>query len=145
MDGCNPTKEKKKKKKKGKKVTVEVKCESFFNIFTTLDPDAENADGKEPQEKDDKKDKKKKGGDDDDEDDEEDDMETKLGDAVEVGDQIKDDLVPLALEYYLGVIEIEDADMDDDDEGDDDSDEDKPKPKKKPGKKGDPANQKECK
>ena len=37
--GSNPTLMKKKKKKKGKKVNVEVKCESFFNIFCTLDPE----------------------------------------------------------------------------------------------------------
>lgn len=34
---CNPTVQKKKKKRKGKKVTVEVKCDSFFNFFTDLD------------------------------------------------------------------------------------------------------------
>jgi len=42
-------------------------------------------------------------------------------------------LVPLALEYYLNVIETEDPDDDDDSEGDgqDDSDDDKKKKKKK--------------
>jgi len=38
---CNPTITKKKKKRGGKKVNVEVKTESFFNFFNTLDPDAE--------------------------------------------------------------------------------------------------------
>ena len=33
---------KKKKKRGGKKVNVEVKTESFFNIFNNLDPDAED-------------------------------------------------------------------------------------------------------
>lgn len=37
-DNCDPTKKKTKKKRKGKKVTVEVKCESFFNFFKDEDP-----------------------------------------------------------------------------------------------------------
>mmetsp|Transcript_4396 Transcript_4396/g.7452 ORF Transcript_4396/g.7452 Transcript_4396/m.7452 type:complete len:269 (-) Transcript_4396:333-1139(-) len=45
-DACNPTLKKQKKKKKGKKVTVEVKQDSFFNFFTTIDP---TADDKEPK------------------------------------------------------------------------------------------------
>lgn len=36
-DNCDPTMAKKKKKRKGKKVTVEVKCESFFNFFKDED------------------------------------------------------------------------------------------------------------
>ena len=51
----------------------------------------------------------------------------------DMGNDIKDDIVPLALEYFLGVIEKEEDDDDEDGDGDDDSDED-PKPKK--GKKG---------
>lgn len=39
---CNPTMTKKKKKRGGKKVNVEVKTESFFNIFNTLDPESED-------------------------------------------------------------------------------------------------------
>lgn len=50
-DACNPTITKKKKKRKGKKVTVEVKTDSFFNFFTTLDPDAEKKDGDKPKDK----------------------------------------------------------------------------------------------
>lgn len=64
-------------------------------------------------------------------------MTDKLQDELEMADQFKDDLVPLALEYYLGVIETEDQEGDDDsdvDGGDSDED-DKPKKKKK-GKKG---------
>ena len=45
---CNPALEKKKKKKKGKKVTVEVKCESFFNIFEDIDPDTEEKKPEKP-------------------------------------------------------------------------------------------------
>ena len=126
-DGCNPTVEKKKKKKKGKKVNVEVKVDSFFNIFKSLDGQAEPKEGETAG-------KEKKDGEDDDEDGD-DEMETQLQDAVEIGDQIKDDLVPLALEYYLGVIELEEADMDEDDSGDDDDD-GEDKKKKKGGKKG---------
>jgi len=40
-DACNPTIKKQKKKKKGKKVTVEVKCDSFFNFFNEIIPGQE--------------------------------------------------------------------------------------------------------
>lgn len=63
-------------------------------------------------------------------------IENRLADDLDQADQFKDDLVPLALEYYLGVIEIDaDDDGDDDDDNDDDDDADKKK-KKKGGKKG---------
>lgn len=42
---------------------------------------------------------------------------------------IKDDIIPLALEYYLGVVE-QPEEEDDDESGDDDSDDEKAKPKK---------------
>jgi len=60
-DNCNPTITKKKKKKKGKKVTVEVKADSFFNFFAELDPEAE------PKEDNKKPEKEDKGGEDEDE------------------------------------------------------------------------------
>jgi hypothetical protein len=86
----------------------------------------------------DEKPKKEKEGDDED-DMEGDDMTDKLQDELDVADQFKDDLVPLALEYYLGVIDIDDQDDGEGSEGEgDDSDEDdkpKPKSKKKGGKK----------
>lgn len=63
----------------------------------------------------------------------EDEMTDKLQEELELADQFKDDLVPLALEYYLGVIETEDQEDDDDSEGDGSDDD---KPKKKKGKKG---------
>ena len=123
--GSDPTKEKKKKKVKvgGKKKTVtkEVKCDSFFNFFETVELDE----------------KDKKGKKDDDSENEEDDVGEQMDEDFEFGNEFKDDLIPLALEYYLGVIEQESDDEDDsegDGEGDgDDSDE---KPKKKKGKKG---------
>lgn len=123
-DACNPTIKKTKKKRKGKKVTVEVKADSFFNLFNDIDPDTQE------------KKEKKEGGDEDEEGDEdEDEVTQKLQDELDVADQFKDDLVPLALEYYLGVIEIEDPEDDDDGSGGDDSDDDdKPKKKKKGGK-----------
>lgn len=62
-------------------------------------------------------------------------MTDKLQDELEMADQFKDDLVPLALEYYLGVIETEDQEGDDDSDGGDDSDEDDKPKKSKKGKK----------
>lgn len=108
--GSDPTKEKKKKKVKkaggGKKtVTKEVKCDSFFNFFETIAL------------------KEKEGGskkkDDSEEEEDEDDVGERMDADFDIGNDFKDDLIPLALEYYLGVIEQE-SDDDDDDEGDDD-------------------------
>lgn len=118
-NGSNdPTKEKKKKKVKqpggGKKtVTKTVKCESFFNFFETIEAKDEN----------------KKG---DGEDSAEEDIGEMMDQDFEMGNEFKDDLIPLALEYYLGVIEKADPE-DGSDDDDDDSDEDE-KPKKKKGK-----------
>lgn len=42
---------------------------------------------------------------------------------MELGNCIKDDLIPLALEYYLGVIEQPESDDEDDDDEGSDSDE----------------------
>ena len=72
-----------------------------------------------------------------------------MDEDFEIGNTFKDEVIPLGLEYYLGVIEQEDSEGEDD-EDDDDSDEDF-KPKKKGGKaKGIPAtaggnNKEECK
>lgn len=115
--GCDPTKEKKKKKVKQagktKTVTNTVKAESFFNFFETV----EASEGP----------KKAPSGDSD-----SDDEDNKIGQQMDhdfdMGNDIKDDIIPLALEYYLGVIEKEDSDADDEDDDDDDEDE---KPKKK--------------
>jgi len=49
----------------------------------------------------------------------------------ELGNTIKDDLIPLALEYYLGVIEQPDSEDEDDEEGDDDDSDEAPKKKSK--------------
>jgi len=124
-DGCNPTLKKQKKKKKGKKVTVESECESFFNIFKTLtQPDEKEVETKKPA------------GDEDDEEDMEEEIQEKLADDLEVAEMIKEDVIPLALEYYLGVIEKEAPEDEEAEMGSgDDDDEEKPKKKKK-GKKG---------
>ena len=131
---CNPTMMKKKKKRQGKKVNVEVKTDSFFNFFNTIDPEAEDE-----KEKEKKPEKEKKGDGEEDFEDEEDEITQKLQEDMDTADQFKDDLVPLALEYYLNVIESEDPEDDDSqgDGGNDSDDDDKPKKKKK-GKKGGP-------
>lgn len=114
--GSDPTKEKKKKKVKkaggGKKtITKEVKCDSFFNFFETIalkeKDEKEKSKGKESEEEDD-----------------EDDVGEKMDADFDIGNDFKDDLIPLALEYYLGVIEQESDDDEDDDEGDDSDKED---------------------
>ena len=70
-------------------------------------------------------------------------MEDLQDEHQQLAEQFKDDLVPLALEYYLGVIEQEDEEGFDEDEDDDDSGDDKKKKKGKKGGKGEDG--KECK
>lgn len=107
--GCDVTKAKKKKGKGAKKKTVTVKCDSFFNFFESIDVS-----------------KKPEGA----ESDEDGDEQAEQMDAdFELGNSIKDDLIPLALEYYLGVIDQGDSDSEGDE--DDDSDESDEAPKKK--------------
>ena len=117
--GCDPTKEKKKKKVKSggktKTVTTQVKAESFFNFFETV----EAAEGP------------KKPSADDDEDSDENGIGTQMDHDFDMGNDIKDDLIPLALEYYLGVMEKAESD---DEEGDDDDADEDPEPKKGKGK-----------
>ena len=94
-----------------------VKCDSFFNFFNTV----------EQEEEDDKDD-------DDDDSQKEDSPNEQLHQDMELGSCIRDDLVPLALEFYLGVVP-QDSDDSDEDFDDVDSDEDNEKPKKKEKKK----------
>ena len=122
--GSDPTKEKKKKKQKQggktKTVTKTVKCDSFFNFFETLE-------AKDLAEK-------PAGGEGSDEDDDENQIGEQMDHDFDMGNDIKDDIIPLALEYYLGVVQQEEDDDDDDSDGDgpdDDSDDDKPKKKAK--------------
>jgi len=97
-------------------VTTQVKCDSFFNFFESVAA-AEMDKKTAPENSDD------------------DDEENKIGEQMDhdfdLGNDIKDDIVPLALEYYLGVIEKEEPE-DSDDDDDDDDDDDKPKKSKKP-------------
>ena len=124
--GTDPTKEKKKKKVKQsgktKTVTTTVKCESFFNFFNTV----EAADIK----------KVEAAGDD--SDDSNNDIGEQMDHDFDMGDDIKDDLVPLALEYFLGVIEKQEED-DEEDEDEDSEEEEKPKKKNKKGGAGGPG------
>ena len=119
--GTDPTKEKKKKKKtvngKQKTVTKTVDVDSFFTFFRTIDAPIPGA--KPPKE-------------DDDDESEKEDEEIALGEQMDhdfdMGNDLKDDIVPLALEYFLGIIEKEESDSDNDE--DDDSDEQPVKAKK---------------
>lgn len=126
-DNCDPTKKKTKKKKKGKKVTVEVKCDSFFNFFTDIVPDDAVKNAPAP-----KKDEDEEG----EFDNLMEEMNERLYEDQETANDFKDDLIPLALEYYLGVIEKEDEEDFAEEGEEEDSNDDKPKPKPKKGKKG---------
>jgi len=116
-EGCDVTvkKTKKKSKKKGSKpVTKMVKQDSFFNFFKSLSAD----------------DEKKEGDDDEGKDEEEEDIAEQMDADLDLGSKIKEEVIPLALEFYMDVIDQEDdeddEDGDEDDEGDD-SDDDKKK------------------
>jgi len=109
--GQDVTHEKKKKGKGKNKKTVVVKCDSFFNFFESIDVSKlseEIENGKEAN---------------DDEEEEGDEKAEQMDQDFELGNCVKDDLIPLALEYYLGVIEQPESD-DEDDEGDEGSDSD---------------------
>ena len=116
---------KKKNKKKGKTTTVTktVDCESFFNFFKTHQmPDEKDLEsGKKPVSKDD---------DEKDPEEEEKDVGELMDADFDIGNEFKDQLIPLALEYYLEVVqeEVDDGCEDDDCEGcDDHSDHDEDK------------------
>jgi nucleosome assembly protein 1-like 1 len=124
MPGCDVTKTKKKKGKGKKKTMVTVKCESFFNFFETVETEQ----------------KPKKPADDDDEEEGGEEAE-QMDEDFDLGTTFRDDLIPLALEYYLGVIEQDQGgededDMDGDDDEDDDEEDEKPKKSKPAPKKG---------
>lgn len=137
-EGKDITKKKMKKKNKKKQtVTKTVEQESFFNFFKTItlpeEKDLEKIDEEEEK-----------------------DLGDKMDEDFDMGNEFKDQLIPLALEYYLEVIEDEgdEGDSDEDNIGEKDSDsEDEGKPtkaaKKKggkaAGKKGGEGDQQECK
>jgi nucleosome assembly protein 1-like 1 len=123
---------KKKSKKKGAKATTKtVKQDSFFNFFRTLSSEDKGEN------------------DDDDEKNDDDDMDIgeKMDEDFELGQKIKEEIIPLALEFYMDVIEQDEMGDDDDDEGDDDDDDDdQPKQKKKAkGGAGKAGDKEECK
>lgn len=96
--GCDPTKTKKKKGKGKKKTTVLVKAESFFNFFETVDTE------KSEKPKNEKADEK--ADDDSAEDDEDRDPQAEqMEQDFDLGSTIRDELVPNALEYYLGIVQ----------------------------------------
>jgi nucleosome assembly protein 1-like 1 len=129
-DGKNVTEKKVKKKSKNKKsgqsktTTKTVEQDSFFNYFKTI----EMPDEKQLQEQ---------------ENEEEKDMGEKMDEDFDLGNEFKDQLIPLALEYYMEVIEDEGDDecdsCDDDhhhhDKDSDEEDQPKGKGKKKGGNK----------
>jgi nucleosome assembly protein 1-like 1 len=123
-DSMNPTIELKSKKVKNKRtkqvktVTQRVKVPSFFSSFKHF----EKKEG-------DKKDEK----DDDDEDDEGE--ELNIEDEYDLGLQFKEEIVPYAIEYYLGIANDED-DLGGEEGEEDEEEEEEEKPKNKGGKKG---------
>lgn len=138
--GKDVTKKKVKKNKKKKNAkggageTKTVDAESFFNFFKTLNmPDEEQLKKGEAHAEEEEKD-----------------IGEKMDIDYDLGNEFKDQLIPLALEYYMEVI---DEDDEDDEEGcesgddrhrhhggkggkDSDDEDDQPKGKKKPAKKG---------
>jgi nucleosome assembly protein 1-like 1 len=103
-DGKDVTKKKIKKKSKNKKtgnktVTKTVECESFFNFFKTITmPDEKELEAKE----------KAAGA----EDEEEKDVGELMDMDFDIGNEFKDQIIPLAIEYYLEVIEDDEEDGD---------------------------------
>ena len=73
-----------------------------------------------------------------------------MDEDFDIGQKIKDEVIPLALEFYMDVIDQDEDndDDDDDDDNDDDSDGDKPKKGKKEAKgpkKDGEQNKEDCK
>lgn len=137
-------KKKSKNKKANKTTTKLVEQESFFNFFKTLSmPDEKDLEGAGEEE--------------------EKDLGEKMDQDFDLGNDFKDQLIPLGLEYYMEVIdddeeeggegdsEDEDHDQEHEQKGkkgkkdsDDEEEEEKPKGKKK-GKKGGEDAKQECK
>ena len=158
-DGKDVTQKKIKKKQKpkkgqpGKTITKTVEQESFFNLFKTITmPDEEELAGKKPSKEEEEEGEEKK------------DAGELMDEDYDMGNEFKDQLIPLALEYYLEVIEEDDEDdedgCDDDECGDDhkhggkgkkdDSDDEDEAPakggsKKKKAAKGEAGEKQECK
>lgn len=133
-DGKDVTKKKIKKKQKAKKnkpaqtITKIVDQESFFNFFKTRvmpdEKELEEGVKKEPKEDLEEGEEPEK------------DVAELMDEDFDLGNEFKDQLIPLSLEYYLEVIEDEEDDDDDDDCCDDDECDDKKQGAKKGGDKG---------
>ena len=54
-----------------------------------------------------------------------------MDEDYETGQKLKEEVIPLALEFYMDVIDQEDEDEDEDEEAGQDSEEEKPKKKAK--------------
>ena len=89
--GCDTTHAKKKKGKGKNKQTVLVKCPSFFNFFETVQTEKEVTPGGEEAQK----------GQEDSEDTQAEQMEADF----DMGCKIRDEVVPLALEYFLNALD----------------------------------------
>ena len=92
------TKKKKEKKQRNKKtnatrtVIVEVEGESFFNFFKgQIVPEEGELDKMDSEE--------------------EDDLNEKIDKDFDIGNDIRDELIPEAFEHYLGIVEHEDEEM----------------------------------
>ncbi len=87
-------------------MTKTVEQESFFNFFKTVElPEAlEEKAGEEDEEKD---------------------LGEKMDEDFDIGNDFKDQIIPLAIEYYLAVIEQSDNEMDGDDEEEEDEEKEK--------------------
>lgn len=121
-DSVNPTIELKQKKVKNKRtkqvktITQKTKVPSFFSSFRHF----EKKEGENKEEKNE-------------EDEVEEGEETTIEDEYDLALQFKEEIVPYAIEYYLGIADDEDDLGEEDEEDEEEEDE---KPKNKGGKKG---------
>ena len=131
-EGKDPTKKKVKKKQKNKKTgavrTIMKTAEqtSFFNFFKSLSmPPPEEMDWKSKEEQDE--------------------LSTKLDEDFDLANDIFNELIPEALEFYLGVVDDEFSDLDsnssEEDGSNDAEDEESASPEPKTGEKGPEWNQ----
>jgi len=100
---------KSKKERKTKIITKVIECESFFNFFKSYDSKSK---GKKTTEEED-----------DDEDEQANEGEI-LDEELELGNFLRDELVPYAVEYYLGLAGGDDFDGEMEEEEEDDEEED---------------------
>ena len=107
-EGKNPTKKKQKKKQKNKKtgairtINKTVDQESFFTFFKTQEmPPPEEMDKMEKEDQEE--------------------LATKLDEDFDLGNDILNEIIPEALEFYLGVVEDEFSDLDSNSDEEDDN------------------------